>query len=186
MKCLAGFVLLLSISGCMHYATINASKTSSANTALQDFYSPCCGSCGQRIIIDSLNGKQYGLLVNCKIENKYSAMCTPLRLGTQKHVLVYKKGKVISEAYYKPVYDTVELKRMFPGVQPGEYRDHELESKPMLALSAIDTLLIQKYYSMSKDTGCAGNHLRLIKGFICASERSGSEAYNEKASFKVK
>ena len=158
-----------SLSACMDYATVKAINKPNEKVALQDFYSPCCGSCGQRIVVE-VNGKQYALQVNCKVEDKYSRLCTPLSLGTQKHVITYKRRKVIHEDYYKPVYDTIELKKMYPKIEIGEYYDAEIIQRPVIPLNAIDSLLIDKYYSLTAKSDCTDKHLRLIKGFILANE----------------
>src|SRR6187399_922371 len=83
-------IVTTSLSSCMDYATVKAINKPTERVALQDFYSPCCGSCGQRIVVEA-NGKQYALQVNCKVEGEHSRLCTPLSIGTQKHVLTYKK-----------------------------------------------------------------------------------------------
>ena len=120
MKFIATILIVTTfMSSCMNYTTVKAINQPNEKVALQNFYSPCCGPCGQRIVIE-MNDKQYALQVNCKIENEYSRPCTPFGLGTQKHVLIYKRRKVIQEEYYKPVYDTIELKKMYPKVDIGE------------------------------------------------------------------
>ena len=157
------------LNSCMDYATVKAINKPTERVALQDFYSPCCGSCGQRIVVEA-NGKQYALQVNCKVEDQYSRRCTPLSIGTQKHVLTYKRKKVIHEDYYKPVYDTIELKRMYPKIDIGEYYDAEIIQKPVIPLNAIDSLLIDKYYSLTSKKDCTDKHLGLIKGYIRVHE----------------
>jgi hypothetical protein len=176
---------MVSLSSCMDYATVRAINNPNEKIALQDFYSPCCGSCGQRIVVDDFKGKQYALQVNCEIENEYSRLCTPLRLGTQKHVLAYKRKRVVSEEYYKPVYDTAELKKMYPKVERGEYFDSGLATKPVLPLTAIDSLLIEKYFSLTQKQ-CSDQYIRLIKGFISVEKVNLSPIDKKKVKFKAK
>ena len=137
---------------------------------LQNYYSPCCGSCGQRIIIDSLIDKKYTLQVNCQNEDESSRLCTPFQLGTQKQVMTYQKHKTISISYYKPVYDTVELKKQYQKIERGEYFDSKLVSNKILPLSSIDSLLIEKYLVLAMKTNCSGQYIKLIKGFILVEE----------------
>lgn len=58
-------VFLISLSSCMEYANIRAISKPEEKWVLQDFYSPCCGSCGERIVTE-INGNQYMLLVSSK------------------------------------------------------------------------------------------------------------------------
>jgi len=174
-----------SLISCMHYATVKAINKHNEKAALQDFYSPCCGSCGQRIVVE-VDGKQYALQVNCQIEDQYSRLCTPLQLGTQKHVLTYKRRKVIREDYYKPVFDTIELKRMYPKIDIGEYYDAEIFQQPVIPLNAVDSLLIDKYYTLTTKPGCSDKHLRLIKGYILVNETYASIIDKKIVKFKVK
>jgi len=183
---ICNFPMWLIIS-CMNYTTTRVTKTDLEKISIQNFYSPCCGSCGERIVIDQLKGKQYSLLINCKVEDEYSTLCTPMRLGTQKLVLEYEREKIISETYYKPVYDTNTLKKMFPLINKMEYYDSTLFSNPVLPLDGIDTLLINSFYRSSKKEGCSSQHLKLITGFILVKkETDKKDIYNKKEKFKLK
>jgi hypothetical protein len=186
------FVILLIVSfnlcSCMNYAPVSSLKKNSEKITLQDFYSPCCGSCGQRIVIDKLDGNLYTLQVNCSIEEQYSRLCTPLKLGSHKKVLIYKKNKIISEKYYKPIYDTAELKKMYPNADSGEYYDSVIYSKKILPLTSIDSSLIDSYYLMTKKNNCTDKHLRFIKGFVLVEEIGDRHLLieNKKAPFNKK
>lgn len=175
---------IFAFSSCMDYATVKAVSRPEEKIALQDFYSPCCGSCGQRIVAE-INGKQYALQVNCQVEDKYSTRCTPLSLGTQKQVLTFKGKNVIHEDYYKPVYDTIELKKMYTKISSLEYHDSSFANKPVIPLDAIDSLLIDKYYALTAKQPCTDRHLRLIKGFIKVHEDYGP-IDSKKVEFKTK
>src|SRR5262245_15678855 len=104
------FIILVATTmclfSCVDYATVKSVRTDTERIALQDYYSPCCGSCGQRIVIDNKNGQYAALLVNCKLDDWGSVECSPWRIGTQKQIMTYKGNKITSVSYYRPVYDT--------------------------------------------------------------------------------
>ena len=160
----------MTLYSCAYYSTREVAKEDHQKISLQNYYSPCCGSCGQRIIIDSLIGKKYTLQINCQNEDESSRLCTPFQLGTQKQVITYQKHKTISISYYKPVYDTVELKRQYPKIERGEYFDSKFGSNQIIPLSSIDSLLIAKYLVLAKKTNCSGQYIKLIKGFMLVEE----------------
>jgi hypothetical protein len=174
------FFALILLSSCMDYATVKAINNPTEKVAMQDFYSPCCGSCGQRIVIDDLHNKQYALLVNCNIEDQYSYQCTPYGMGTQKQVITYKKNKIISHAFYKAVYDTIELKKMYPGTQREQYYDSSLSGKPVIPMTKIDSSLIEKYSSLTNKRNCNADYLKFIKGYILVAETSGRDRTEKK------
>ena len=175
----------IAFSSCMDYATVKAINRSDEKIALQDFYSPCCGSCGQRIVAE-INGKQYALQVNCRIEDKDSRLCTPFSLGTQKHVLFFKGKTIIRQEYYKPVYDTIELKKMYPKTDRGEYYDDSLGLKPVIPLDHIDALLIDRYYELTTKQPCSDRYLRLIRGFVQVKTDLPQIVDTKKVKFKTK
>jgi hypothetical protein len=160
---IATFFLLTS---CVHYATIYADKNADNKTAIQSYYSPCCGWCGQRVITDNLNGEQQSLLINCKFEDTYSRYCTELRIGTQKHIDIYKRNFIRQHSIYRPVYDTIELKKMYPNLDRESYFDTLMLTRQIINLTVLDSMLINKSLDFKGDTSCNNNHLKLIRGYI--------------------
>lgn len=154
----------------MGYTNISTIKTPSQKTTLQSFYSPCCGSCGERVVIDKFQGTLYALQINCTLHDEYSHFCTPLYLGTHKKILSYQKNKIISEKYYKPIYDTMALLKIYPKANRGEYYDTTLNYTETIPLTSIDSSLINEYYSFPKANDCTNEHLKLIKGFVFVKE----------------
>lgn len=185
MKRIALYLLMpLLASSCMDYNTMQAVRTPSGKVALQDFYSPCCGSCGQRIVLDNNKEKKlYALQSNCNIQDEYSLMCTPHKLGAQKQVITYRKKKVLSATYYKPVYDTVELKKQYPKANVTEYADTLFAGKPIIPLNGTDSFLIRQYFALTSKRDCADKYLHLIRGFIFVTE--GSPVDRKKVKFKL-
>jgi len=160
---IAAFFLFTS---CVHYSTLYAENNPDNKVAIQSYYSPCCGWCGQRIISDNLKGEQYSLLINCKIESKYSRYCTALEIGTQKHIDVYKKKFVTQQSIYRPVYDTIELKQNYPNLEREAYFDTLMLTRQIIPLTNLDSALINWALEFKGDTTCSNDHLRLIRGYI--------------------
>ena len=171
-------------SSCMHFETVKAINKSTEKIALQEFYSPCCGWCGQRIVIET-NGKQYALLINCQIEDQYSSDCMPYGLGTQKHVLIYKRKKVRQEEFYKAVYDTAELKKIYPKANKLEWDDEKYAGEPLIPLTPVDSLLIEKYYALTAKKDCSDRYLKAIKGFIRIKLNTNGSIDNKKVKIKT-
>lgn len=186
MKLTRILLLLFCIYSCVDYAPLAITKKAEEKIILQDFYSPCCGSCGQRIVIDNYNGLLSTLQVNCKIENQYSHLCTPMQLGTHKKVLYYKKNKIIAEKYYKPIYDTIELKRIYPKANRGEYYYSLAYTKELVLLTKSDSVLFDNYYSMSTKKQCSDKHLKFIKGFVLINEVIEKQTFEKKKDFNKK
>ena len=156
-------------ASCVHYATLNAEKNADNKIAFQSYYSPCCGWCGQRLILDNLKGEQYSLLINCKFGDKNSRSCTELEIGTQKHVDIYKRHTVRQHSIYRPVYDTTELKRMYPNLDWESYFDTLMLTRQVIPLTALDSILINKAVAYKGDITCNKNYLQLIRGYIFVS-----------------
>ena len=164
------FILFLALlSSCVHYATLYAEKSAVGKFAIQSYYSPCCGWCGQRFINDNLGGEQYSLLINCKIEDRYSRLCTEPQIGTQKHIDTYKKNYVRQQSIFRPVYDTFELKKMYPNLDREVYFDTIMLTGQILPLTSLDSTLISKALNFKGDSTCNNDHLKLIRGFILVS-----------------
>ena len=160
---LAVFILL---SSCVHYATLYSEKNTNNKLAIQAYYSPCCGWCGQRVILDNMTGEQQSLLVSCKMDDRYSRYCTEARVGTQKHVDLYKGNTVYRHIVYRPVYDTAALKELYPGLDREAYFDSLLLVREMLPLTSIDAALINKAIHYKQDTACKSNYIKLIRGYV--------------------
>jgi len=118
------------------------------------------------VINDNLNGEQYSLLINCKIDDRNSRYCTEMQLGTQKHIDAYKKNFVRKHSIYRPVYDTLELKKMYPNLDREAYFDSTMLSGQFIPLTSLDSALIKKALDFKSDTTCHNNHLKLIRGFV--------------------
>ena len=153
-------------TSCVHYATLYAEKNTDKKIALQSYYSPCCGWCGQRVILDNLKGEQNSLLINCKFDDMYSRYCTEFRIGTQKHIDNYIKNTIRQHSIYRPVYDTTELKKMYPNLDRESYFDTLMLSRQIIPLTSLDSMLINQALAFKGDTTCNNNHLKLIQGFI--------------------
>ena len=179
-----GTIFLL--HSCVNYATVRSVKNNEEKIALQDYYSPCCGSCGQRIVIDKKNGEYNALQVNCILDDDYSTRCTPYQIGTQKQIMRYKKKKIISISFYRPVYDTIELKKIYPNLKKENYFDTALISKPILPLTNLDSMLIEKYFEMTTKKSCNDNYIKLIKGFIFVTDGNMKLHKEQKINFKSK
>jgi hypothetical protein len=171
---------------CVDYATVKAINTGNEKIALQDYYSPCCGSCGERIVIDHKNGQYSALQVNCSLENIYSAYCTPYRIGTQKQIMNYKKNKITSIVYYRPVYDTIELLKLYPTLKRQCYFDTALILKPILPLTQVDSFLITKYLQMTTKKSCRANYLNLIRGFVHVADDDMKYNKPQKIKFRAR
>ena len=153
-------------TSCVHYATLYADKSAVNKTAIQSYYSPCCGWCGQRVIIDNLNGEQQSLLINCKFEDMYSRYCTELKIGTQKHIDIYKGNLIRQHSIYRPVYDTIELKKLYPNLDREAYFDTLMLTRQILPLTGLDSMSIAKALAFRGDSSCNNKHLELIRGYI--------------------
>ena len=75
---------------------------------------------------------------------------------------------------------------MYPKVDIGEYYDAEMIQQPVIPLNAIDSLLIDKYYTLTTKPGCSDKHLRLIKGYILVNETYPTIIDKKIVKFKVK
>jgi hypothetical protein len=161
-------------------------KNTQERIALQDYYSPCCGSCAQRLVVDNKKGQYTALQVSCKFDDIYSAKCSPMRIGTQKQIMTYKNKKINSISYYRPVYDTTELIKLFPNLERELYIDDSLESKPILPLTKLDSILIDKYLNMTSKRDCEGKYINLIRGFIYVGDGDMKIGRPQKIKFKSK
>jgi hypothetical protein len=157
---------ILILSSCAHYSTLYAERQADSKLAIQGYYSPCCGWCGQRVITDNLKNEQTSLLINCRTEDMYSRLCTEWQIGTQKHVDVYKRNRVIQHAVYRPVYDTTRLKQLYPNIDRETYFDTLMISRQMIPLTRLDSMLIERALAFQGDSSCNKDHLRLILGYV--------------------
>lgn len=165
MRKLLYLFILAGAGSCVHYNNVKLAKTTSEKYLLQTYYSPCCGSCGERVVTDA-DGKQYGLQVNCVVDDIYSRWCSPREMGTLKTVMTFRKRRITSVSYYRAVYDTIELKKLHPEIDRGTYFDSADALKPVQSLSAIDSVLIKQHQSMTNKNICDNRHLQLIRGFV--------------------
>lgn len=154
--------------------------------AYQDVTSQNSTTRQRRIIIDSLNGIQYTLYVNCAPGSEYGYRFLPRQMGTQKRVMVYKGEYEIAEYIYRPVYDTVALLQMFPKMERKEYFDTSLNYNKIINLTKIDSLLMDRFIQQ-QDSSCEAKQLNLIRGFVLVDEDHQSSKYKrEKINYKVK
>ena len=161
------FILIcICFSSCTSYITLYAEKNADSKTAVQSFVTPCCGRCGLRIITDNLVNEQQSLLINCKPEDEYSWYCTEMSIGTQKHIDVYKKKFVRQHSVYRPVYDTIELKKQYPGLKREFYFDSLMLTRPLIPLTATDSAFINRAMAFKSDAPCGSSHLQFIRGYI--------------------
>ncbi|GEM_PF-1988300 len=185
MKLFFALVFSFAFNSCMSYKNIKITKEASQTIALQSFSSSCCGQCGERVIVDQYVNKIHSLQVNCDFENQYAHLCTPFRLGTQKKILTYKKNKIISETYYKPVYDTISLLKKYPKISRGEYYDTSIKYSNIIPLDKIDSLLIKNYTQMSKSEICTKSQIEFIIGFVKSHEILDKKMLMEKNRKKI-
>jgi len=89
-----------------------------------------------------------------------------LQIGTQKHINTYKKNFVRQHSVYRPVYDTLELKKMYPSIEREAYFDSTMLSGQFIPLTSLDSAIIKKALDFKSDTTCDNKHLKLIRGFI--------------------
>lgn len=154
-------------SSCISYVTLYAERNADSKVAVQSFVSPCCGRCGLRVIADNLINEQQSLLINCKPEDIYSRYCTELRIGTQKHIDIYKNRFVRQHSVYRPVYDSIELKKQYPGLDREFYFDSLMLTRPLIPLTATDSVFINRALAYKDDAAaCGSSHLRFIRGYI--------------------
>ena len=154
---------LFCFSSCDHYITRSIEKTGSSRTVIQSFAAACCGGCGQRVLIDNLNGEQQTLQVECNLEWGCCRMCM---FGTEKHIDKYSSKFIVQRTIYKPIYDTTNLKNLFPKLRREAFFDSTQFSNPTLPLTFFDTLLISHALSYAVDTACKKSYLSLIRGFV--------------------
>ena len=157
---------ILLFSSCAHYSNLYTEKQVDSKLAIQKIYSPCCGWCGQRVISDNLKDEQTSLFINCKMEEKNSRYCTGMRIGTQKHVDLYKNNTIIQHSVYRPVYDSTALKKLYPNIDREAYFDSILLTSAVIPLTTSDAAIIQKAIDFTGDGSCNKDHLKLIYGFV--------------------
>lgn len=158
------FIIFLSIAICMlsctRTATVFVNEESGSRIAYQREYSPC-GPVNSQIVIDSLNGKLYKVIIDCNISDMGYGLCTYLGIGTQKHVDHYRGKHIIKRLIYRPVYDTNELRKVYAVFNNSVYSELEV-----LPLQRIDSLLIETAIGYKGDTTCDKKYLQYIKGFV--------------------
>jgi hypothetical protein len=96
----------------------------------------------------------------------YSRYCTELRIGTQKHIDNYIRNTIRQHSIYRPVYDTIELKKMYPNLDRESYFDTLMLSRQIIPLTNLDSMLINQALAFKGNTTCNNYHLKLIRGFI--------------------
>lgn len=177
---LLAFLLLTCLFSCMDYSTVKSVGARGGTTNLQDFYSPCCGSCGQRIITEADGGNTlYALLVLCNIEDEYGPRCSPSSIGTQKQVIRHIKKNLRSISWYRPVYDTIALLKQYPKTPRDAYFDSAAFTHTILPLDKMDSLLFKNYFQLSEKRECEGKYLNLIKGFAFVKETIANNRYTQ-------
>ena len=162
--------VLIVLNSCDHYSTMHVEKSSDRKIAIQQYFTSCAGLCGQNIIVDDLKGEQQSLLIMCNIESRGCRLCTAFWMGTQKSIANYNGKFVRKYSIFRPVYDTISLKKVYPNLDRGTYFDTLMLSRVFLPLTKTDSVLFTKALEFKSDT-CKTNFIKFITGYILVSTR---------------
>ena len=158
---LISFIFLL--ASCDNFISQSVQETENERIILQSYAAACCGGCGQLVLIDNLKGEQQTLQVECDFER---GCCRSCLFTTEKHIDKYVGKYIIERLVFKPVYDTISIKRLFPTIARGAYFDSTQYLNPLILLTDQDSLLISKALSYSSNSNCNKSYLSHIRGFI--------------------
>jgi hypothetical protein len=170
---------LFCFTSCDNYITKSIENTGNTRTVIQSFAAACCGGCGQRVLIDNLKDEQQTLQVECNLEWGCCRMCM---FGTEKHIDKYSGKFIVQRTIYKPIYDTISLKNLFPKLERVAFFDSAQLLNPILSLTSSDTLLISRALSYVVDTTCQKSYLLLIRGFVFV--KTENVKYKKAVNFK--
>ncbi len=156
-------IVLLILSSCNSLITRSIQRSNGVGIAIQSFAASCCGGCGQSVVIDSLNGVQHVLHVECDFAK---GCCRACMFGTEKIINKYSGKFIVQQSRFRPVYDTVALKKMFPGIRSSVYFDPVLLNNSMMPLTTMDSMLISRAINDTTVTNCDRAYLSLLIGFV--------------------
>jgi len=172
MRKVSFLVLTVSLFSCVHSTALYFDNQTNYRLAYKSYYSPCCGWCGRKIILDSLKGQQNTLFIDCNINHVNNKYCTYLGIGTQKHIDTYNGNFIRSRSIYIPVYDTVELKKNYPDLDREIYFNTSMLSINIIPLIDLDSLIIKKSLEYTGDTACDKMYLKYIRGYVLVKTES--------------
>lgn len=151
---------------CDHYITTQTAQVPGGKIVIQESYTTCNGLCGTRIVFDNLLHERQSLLVMNDISDLGCRLCNDHSIGTQKNVETYEGKFVYKYSLFRPVYDTIELKKQYPDIDRGAYFDSTIAKNPVLLLTHLDSVLISKALQQKNDSTCKIDYLRFIRGFV--------------------
>ena len=100
------------------------------------------------------------------ITDYYCRICNPYTMGTQKRIETYSGDLVIRYSHFRPVYDTIQLKKLYPKLDSRAYFDSIIIGKSIIPLNRLDSLLINTALEQKTDSTRRFDYLQLIRGFV--------------------
>ena len=159
-------ISIFSFLSCDHYITTHSTQIPGGKVAVQEYYTTCNGLCGHRIVFDNLLYEQQSLLVMKDIMDFGCRLCNDHQIGTQKNIVTYNGKFVNKYSMFRPVYDTNELKKQYPDIDRRVYFDSTMIGNPILPLTNLDSILINKALEQKSDSTYKIDYLKFIRGFV--------------------
>lgn len=160
------FISALVFLSCDHNITTHIAQSQEEKIVVQDFYTSCNGICGTRFVLDNLEGEQISLIAMNDITDHYCRICNAHSIGTQKLIESYSGNFVNKNFLFKPVYDTIKLKKLYPNLDRKAYFDSTVIGKLVIPLNRLDSILINTAFEQKMDSNRRLDYLHLIRGFV--------------------